>query len=334
MLFLPFDKGVLPFPDAGKKTLIWGAEYDPQISKMYTGQWIQSFKPYADIIKVQGLQIAPVLSGDRLYSIILCNVPKQKEAAKYRLARSVISLEDGGVIVAAAANDAGGKRLEKWFKELGLKPFSLSKSKCRVVWAAKGTLDTNFINQFLEYGEVQKIKSGDQEFLSKAGVYGWNKIDAGSEILSSLLPSDLRGIGADFGCGYGYLSQAVLRYNQKISKLYAFDAEYEAVELCQKNLAGFEQEVECLWHDLAYKPDGISPLDWIIMNPPFHEGKETNIDIGQKFIKTASASLRKNGPLMVVANAHLPYEEILNQEFSAVDKVTEEQGFKVFKAIK
>lgn len=334
LLTLPFEKEALSQPASGQKVLIWGAEYNSKLVKIKNLQWIQNFKLYADILAHEGVETTSKWSPDQTYSIALCAIPKQKEAAKYRLARALSSLEDGGVLVAAAANDAGGKRLEKWFSDLGLASHSLSKSKCRVVWAQKENIDQENIDQYLKFGNIQKIKIEDKEFLSQPGVYGWNKTDAGSKFLQEYLPSDLNGVGGDFGCGYGYLSWSVLEKNPKIQKLYCLDADYEAVELCQLNLASYTQDIECLWMDLTQKPDGLVPLDWIVMNPPFHEGKETKNDIGQKFIMNAAHCLRRGGVLMMVANAHLPYEEGLSQFFSTVEKVAENYGFKVFQAIK
>ena len=64
------------------------------------------------------------------------------------------------------------------------------------------------------------------------------------------------------------------------------------------------------------------------------KGRKQIVIIGQKFIETAASSLKKSGVLYMVANAHLPYEAHLQRYFASVEKTIEEQGFKVFKAIK
>lgn len=334
LLSLPFEKGALERPSLGQKTLIWGAEYEENLAAINEFQWIQSFKMHADLLTCQGINTVPEWVANQIYSMALCALPKQKEAAQYRLAQALSSLEESGFLVATAANDAGGKRLEKWFSQLGLISHSLSKSKCRVVWATKENVNEEVISDFLKFGEIQKIQIDDNNFLSKPGIYGWNKIDIGSKILKENLPENISGIGTDFGCGYGYLSWSLLGKNSKVKKIYCLDADYEAVEICKLNLASYSQEVECLWKDLTKKPENLPALDFVVMNPPFHEGKETDSNIGQRFIVSAAQSLRKNGVLMMVANVHLPYEEVLNQSFSSVAKITEEQGFKVFQAIK
>jgi 16S rRNA (guanine1207-N2)-methyltransferase len=146
----------------------------------------------------------------------------------------------------------------------------------------------------------------------------------------------LKGTGADFGCGYGYLSREIAEAENGIKKLYAIDADYHALACCRKNLKPCEDKmsIEYLWADLNKKPFEISNLDWVIMNPPFHDGKKTDIAAGQNFIQSAAASLRKGGRLYMVANAHLPYENILRREFSDMEKIIEKQGFKVIFAEK
>ncbi len=335
-----YEKEQLDWPLADQDVLIWGAEYTKELASIEGVEWIQSFKPYADDLNLKNIESAPIFAptfdASKKYRTALCCLSKQKEECLFRLASCLEALEDQGVLVAVAENNAGGKRLEKWFQELGLAPQSLSKSKCRIVWGKKENLNQNKIQEFMKQGACQEIEIKSHKFFTKAGIYGWNKIDLGSKILTDNIPKNLSGVGADFGCGYGYLSHAILAENKKIKKLYAIDADYNAVQCVRKNLERYEEvySVECLWEDLTARPAGLTPLNWIVMNPPFHEGKSINIDVGQKFIETAARSLRKSGVLYMVANAHLPYEKTLKKLFSNVEKIVEEQGFKIFKAIK
>jgi len=146
------------------------------------------------------------------------------------------------------------------------------------------------------------------------------------------LPDGLSGKGADFGCGYGFLSMQILESCADIETFYALEADYNALQCAKENLKNHHQ-VTYDWVDLTHGAP-VSDLDWIVMNPPFHEGKKTDNQIGQKFIETAYKSLKKNGVLYMVANAHLPYEKTLNNLFSNVEKTCEEQGYKIFIAHK
>jgi len=90
---------------------------------------------------------------------------------------------------------------------------------------------------------------------------------------------------------------------------------------------------EYIWADLRSAKGIPTNLDAIIMNPPFHEGKKADSDIGIAFIKTAAASLRRNGALYMVANNQLPYETALEEIFFSHELLAQGGGFKVFKAV-
>lgn len=333
LLYHPFEKGQLTKPSSEQRSLFLGAGFSSEISTINNATFVQGFKPFANDLLTHNIQCFPALSADdNLYDYVFCVIPKQKEEALYRIAQGVKSLKQGGWLVSAAANDAGAKRLEKWFQDLGLKPQSLSKSKCRIVWASNDGVKNDVVEKYIKDGDRQQITLKEKIFTTKPGIFSWNKIDLGSKLLIENISEKLRGIGADFGCGYGYLSGEILEKHD-VKKLYAVDADYEALECARENLKKFDN-VEYSWADLTVTQKELLPLDWIIMNPPFHQGKDTKIDAGQAFIKTASGSLKKGGVLYMVANAHLPYENLLESLFSDVQKLVEGQGFKVFRGIR
>ena len=65
-----------------------------------------------------------------------------------------------------------------------------------------------------------------------------------------------------------------------------------------------------------------------------HDGGGEDKTLGQAFIASAAAALRKGGLLWIVANRHLPYEAILAESFAKVRLVEEGGGYKVFEAKK
>ena len=102
---------------------------------------------------------------------------------------------------------------------------------------------------------------------------------------------------------------------------------------CEAGEARKNKKTTFIWADLN-KPTTLKNLDFIIMNPPFHEGKSTDIGIGKAFIENAHTALKKHGELYMVANAHLPYEDTLKQTFFKLEKLFEGSGFKIYKATK
>ncbi len=331
LLTLPFETGACAWPKDDDRTLIYNAQYWNGVSEIENYDVVQSFAPYADIWANQSKDVQLEIKGE--YGFILLSLPKQKESALCHIAQSLSHLKENGLLIVAAANDAGGKRLEKWMAEFGLTVTSLSKSKCRVSWAVKKDVQADIIDQYIKLGAPQSVDMKGESYLTQAGIYGWNKIDRGSKILTENLNDSLKGKGADFGCGYGYLSRTVVTQYDGIQDFYALEADYQALECARINLKDYGH-VHFEWLDITQSQSLPHNLDFIIMNPPFHDGKKADNTIGQKFIMVAHKCLRKKGTLYMVANAHLPYEKILNQNFESVEKLAEEEGFKVYKAIK
>jgi len=330
LLFYPFDQGILPALADDAVCAAIECDYAPAFDDVAGLKGFNSFKPQAT--KWRGFEPAPMEAN--YYDVVFLSVPKQKIAAKALIAKSLSALKDGGTLICMAANDAGGKTLEKTVGAFGVETQSLSKSKARIVVAQKKGADNVAIETAVEDGAPQGMMFGDDIFVTRPGIFGWNKIDRGSHLLIGAIEDDLKGAGADFGCGYGYLSKEILNRYDGIKKFYAIDADFHALNCAQENIGEnlINFDVEYLWEDLT--KFSLSNLNWIVMNPPFHEGKKADNDIGARFIENASKSLKKNGVLYMVANAHLPYEKILNAYFSHIDKVKEQDGFKIFKAIK
>ncbi|MFT5882971.1 MAG: 16S rRNA (guanine1207-N2)-methyltransferase, partial [Crocinitomicaceae bacterium] len=69
-------------------------------------------------------------------------------------------------------------------------------------------------------------------------------------------------------------------------------------------------------------------FDWVVMNPPFHEAQDQSFELGKTFIREAARILKPGGGLYLVANLHLPYEELIRTEFRSHKLLGEENGFK------
>ena len=252
--------------------------------------------------------------------------------ARYMIARGLSYLSEGGMLLCAADNKAGGARLVKLIKEFGLSDVIVdTRNKARCVSGVKNALDSELLKRMIDFGGEQLILEG--QYTSQPGIFGWDKIDKGSELLMENLPDTIEGNGVDFGCGYGYLSHSILNRYDGIESLTCIDADHRAIEVCKKNLSGFSN-VHMIWKDLLIPCKDLKNIDFVIMNPPFHEAKTMDTDIGVSFIKSASVTLRNKGRLYMVANRKLPYEPTLAQYFSTVQKCDERNGFKVFVAIK
>jgi 16S rRNA (guanine1207-N2)-methyltransferase len=163
---------------------------------------------------------------------------------------------------------------------------------------------------------------------SQPGLFSWNRIDPGSALLAEALPN-LSGDGADFGCGFGFLALEALR-SEAIKRLHLLDVDGRAISAARRNIS--DPRAAFHWADLRAGAGGLGVLDFVIMNPPFHDGGAEDQTLGQAFIRQAARVLRKGGTCWLVANRHLPYEGVLTPLFARVTLVLEKGGYKIYEA--
>jgi 16S rRNA (guanine1207-N2)-methyltransferase len=170
-------------------------------------------------------------------------------------------------------------------------------------------------------------------FLSRPGVFAWDRIDAASALLAEHLPGDLRGEVADLGAGWGYLGLQLLARCPGVAALDLYEADARALELARANLqaTAVRGPLAFHWHDGAA---GLPRrYDAIVSNPPFHaQGRDERPELGRAFIAAAAAALQPGGRLYLVANRHLPYEAVLDASFGSVRTLAQRDGFKVIEA--
>ncbi len=290
--------------------------------------------PAADAAASWSQRGHPVLSdleGAGSFSTVIAYVPRQKEEALTLMAYALKLLKVGGLFVGAATNLAGGQTLVKQIASLGLEVQSVSKLKCRVIWSITPELaDAKKIDKAIKAGAMQEREDGSW---SQPGLFSWKQQDKGTSVLLQHLPFSFAGVGADFGCGVGVIGERLLKRYSAIEKLYNIDSDARAVACCAKNLDQWKAKCDFMWADVL-KLTHLPKLDFIITNPPFHQGKAEAIALGKGFIESASAHLKPGGMLVFVANVHLPYESLLSKFFSMHRLVCEQDGFKVIEAIR
>jgi len=331
-LLFPYRTERLDWPPPGSKLLFLNAENHPALKGLSVVP-VQSRHDLALPFIREGCTV-PADAGtaqEERFDAVWVLPGKNMQEMQYLLASAACSARAGGIIVAAAPNNAGGKRLEGLFLNLGLSPSVESKDKSRVAFAPVDTgWNRERASPWIEGGKEQPILEGAA--LSRPGLHGWNKIDDGSRLLTRHLPPDLAGAVADFGCGWGYLSLRAVERTGQIKCLTLADIDARAVNVAKKNIQNRYPvlPVETVWADLAHPDTRLGPFDTILLNPPFHEGTRAVPALGQALIATAARSLATAGRLYLVANRRLPYEKTLHAAFSRVDLLAEENGFKVF----
>jgi len=281
------------------------------------------------------LQLSPLLPGS---SDIAALPDASAEAAwvlappgtlerDFVLAHALRALRPGAPLTAFAPKDKGGSRLKKALEGFGCEVVADARRHhrfCSVTRPAK------------PLGLAEAIAAGAPRIVeslglwSQPGVFSWDRPDPGSlRLLEALAP--LSGRGADLGCGIGLLARGALA-SPDVTELTCVDIDRRAVACAEHNLD--DPRIAVLWADLRRAPPGLADLDFVVMNPPFHDGGAEDRALGVAFIEAAARMLGKRGVCWLVANRHLPYEAALATAFPAVAVKAEGGGYKVFEARK
>jgi len=334
-LFLPFSEDRLSWPAAsGGAIFLRARDGGPLRERPLPGLVCeQSFKPEADALSQAGFAVN-VTGAAETYELVLILPPRQRDEARALMARAVAMTRPGGRIIVSQSNDEGARSSEADLAQLTGDVQSMSKNKCRVFWTASlARLNVSLLAQWQGLDAPRPIAEG--RFMSRPGIFAWDRIDVASALLAEHLPPSLTGRAADLGAGFGYLSAELLTRCPGITALHAYEAENRALELARVNLKSFEARtpIDYRWHDVAAGlPDS---YDVIVTNPPFHAQRGIDRpDIGRRFIAVAADSLRPGGKLWLVANRHLPYENVLSESFDSVRTVVQRHGYKIIEAVR
>jgi 16S rRNA (guanine1207-N2)-methyltransferase len=245
---------------------------------------------------------------------------------RYAMALALRALAPGGRLTVLAPKDKGGSRLRKELTGFGCSVAEVARRHHRICTCERPPDPAN-LDEALAEGAPRFVDA--IRLWTQPGAFSWNRIDPGSALLERHLPV-LSGRGADLGCGIGYLARAVLA-SPKVTHLTLADVDRRAVEMARRNID--DPRARVIWADVrALDPGQLGRLDFVVMNPPFHDGGAEDQSLGQSFIRKAAEALRPGGLCWLVANRHLPYEAVLRSQFRRVALNAEADGYKIYEA--
>ncbi|MBS0411947.1 MAG: class I SAM-dependent methyltransferase [Proteobacteria bacterium] len=278
-------------------------------------------------------QVSPLVPGSRaledlpdgsLESLVMLAPPGTAER-RYAEAQGLRALKAGGRLTVLAPKDKGGSRLRKELEAFGCAVGESAKRHHRICVVERPAAPAG-LAEAIAAGALRQ--AGGDGLWTQPGVFSWDRLDPGTGLLLETLPP-LAGRGADFGCGIGVLALSVLAA-PAVTHLTLIDIDRRAVEAARRNVT--DPRAEIRWADV--RRDAPADLDFVVMNPPFHDGGSEDKALGQGFIRAAHGALRKGGVLWLVANRHLPYEAVLAETFKVVTPRADRAGFKVYEARK
>lgn len=281
------------------------------------------------------VQVSPLSPGaERLEALeagscdgLVMRAPHNTIERRHQIALALRALRTGAPLVILAPNDKGGTRLARELAAFGVEVSDQPKRHHRICTGERPA-DLQGIDAAIADGAMRLVP--ELGLTSQPGLFSWDRFDGGSAVLIEVLPA-LSGAVADFGCGYGLLSLAVLR-SDDVTAVTGFDIDRRAIAAARKNIR--DPRFSAVWIDLAAKGAGVTNLDAIVMNPPFHRAGIEDQGLGLSLVGRAADALRKGGVLWLTANRHLPYEAVLKARFRSVHPIADAEGFKVCKAVK
>ena len=245
---------------------------------------------------------------------------------RYELAAMLRALAPEAPFAVLALKDMGGARLAG---ELGRFGCTVEEAARRHHRICHGRRPARLVEIDAALAEGAPWLVDGLGLWSQPGIFSWDRIDPGTALLLEVLPK-LAGRGADLGCGIGVLAHGVLA-SPKVTRLDLVDIDRRAVAAARRNVD--DPRASFWWADVRIAPK-LDGLDFVVMNPPFHDAGSEDRGLGQIFIQRAATALRPGGHLWLTANRHLPYEGVLSRLFKQVSPVITANGFKVLEARK
>ncbi len=315
---LETDAVTLP---AGGRIVVLGPRAGTDLSALPLSrtQVIQGFRPDHDVFVAAGFDTGTEPQG--AFTAAVVYLPRAKAQARAMIAQASALTDGGMVIIDGQKTDGIESVLKDCRKCIEVAP---------VISKAHGKLFAFTGGDFADWASESGGQTIAEGFVTAPGVFSADAPDPGSVTLAAALPADLPKNVADLGAGWGYLSRAILE-RKGVKTLHLVEADHAALECARRNIE--DDRAQFHWADaLQFRPD--TPLDAVITNPPFHNSRSADPDIGRSFIAAAANMLKPSGRLYLVANRHLPYESEAEKLFQDVREIAGDRSFKILLAAK
>ena len=281
-------------------------------------QVITGFKPDHDAFTAA--QYACARQPEGSYAAALVCLPPAKAQGRALLAQACAVVGTGGLIIVDGQKTDGIESMLRDLRGQGVQPSVLSKAHGKIIWFDARPMPADWHAR-----GPQPVEGG---FVTAEGVFSADGIDPASRLLADSLPDKLGAHLVDLGGGWGYLAARILE-RDSVQSLDLVEADHAALDCARSNVS--DPRARFHWADATTWRPG-TPVDGVVMNPPFHAGRAADPDLGRAFIAAAAAMLTAQGRLWMVANRHLPYEAALTQHFAEVSELTGDNRFKILLA--
>ncbi|HDV7284213.1 TPA: 16S rRNA (guanine(1207)-N(2))-methyltransferase RsmC [Mannheimia haemolytica] len=251
---------------------------------------------------------------------------KNKQECQFQLLQWLSQCQSGQEMLIIGENRAGVRSVEKLLEPFGSIAKIDSARRCGLYHFELQSVPTFDCKKFWKSYRLQAL-----DVFALPAVFSSAELDNGTKLLLSTFDKAdrLKGKVLDLGCGSGVIGATLKQQFPKI-KLTMSDIHAMALESGRRTLAENQLEGEVVASDVFSHIN--ERFDLIVSNPPFHDGVDTAYRAVEELIFQAKNHLTKGGELRIVANAFLPYPDLLDKAFGKHDVLAKSTKFKVYSA--
>lgn len=263
------------------------------------------------------------------WSQVLIRLPKGRTSLEMAAHAACGALSDDGACFVYGANDEGirstGKKLSAWFDDVRT---IQTQRKCRVVMASQPKVGV-FQSSLADWMSASTLTLDQREvdWVTWPGLFAKGALDDATALLLSCLSDALSvnhpSSAMDYGCGTGILARFLL--DRDVPTVHALDADAVALEATAHNAPATTRWLSSRLSDL---PESMR-WDWVVSNPPFHEGKHEDFGVMRQLIVDAAA---RANTLWMVTQRQIPCGPLLEEVFDHVERVRTTTRFSVWRA--
>ena len=304
------------------------------------GARVTRWRPYAEGAE-GATDWPPPPSSSALYSVVVLRLPAARDAAAMAL-RAVADVTSPGATLwacGATAEGAGpmltaaseGELGALWKARGGMVKVNagmglaaaFKRRKSKKARLADGDLGAAAYKETIAMAlprcghEEERAVAG---WVTLPGLFAGGRADDMTRFLVRNLPCSLPSHDEarvlDFGCGSGAVAAALCEATRGDSeggdgaKVYALDACAAAASACALNVPQATVLVSDGWKGVEGGSSGaaLSPgsLDWVVSNPPVHNGAHTDFSVARELVCGAARYLRAGGKLFAVTQCYVP----------------------------
>ncbi|AZQ85832.1 methyltransferase domain-containing protein [Colwellia sp. Arc7-635] len=262
------------------------------------------------------------------HDMAIIHFPKSKAEFAFTLAMLAESMTEDATIVIVGENKGGIKSAEKLSKTYLEYCHSADAARHCLMYIAKfiPNIPRFDLQKFYKHYSVQ-VQDKTLQIAALPGVFSQKSLDAGTAVLLANLPDTISGKVLDFGCGAGVIAAYIGTIHPKTT-LSLVDVSALALHSAKTTLALNQLTGEYIASDSLSQVK--ERYDFVISNPPFHQGLKTHYGATEHFLGEIKQNLASKGCITIVANSFLKYAPIMEKSIGKTKTLVVKKGFAIY----